>query len=163
MLSDREQRHLVLAVGAEAVDPHHRLLAPVHARLAPSRRLLDAQLRHPGLDGPGHPAEGLDLVDELARAGREARGEALDVVRPGEGVDGARDPGLVLEDELGVAGDAGGELAREGEGLVEGVGVQGLGAAEHRGEGPQWWCGRRCCTGRGSSGSPRKSGSGCGA
>ena len=44
------------------------------------------------------------------------------------------DAGLLGEDQLGVAGDPGREVGRQRQRLVEGVGVQRLGAAEHRGE-----------------------------
>ena len=43
------------------------LLAAVDARLAAGRGFLDAQLRHARLDGLGHAAELLDLLDELPR------------------------------------------------------------------------------------------------
>ena len=64
---------------------------------------------------------GLDLV-----------GQALHEVRPGQRVDRVGDPGLVGQHLLGPQGQAGRGLARQGEGLVVGVGVQRLGAAEHR-------------------------------
>ena len=41
------------------------------------------------------------------------------------------DAGLLLENDLGVSGDPSREDGRQGQRLVEGVGVQGLGAAEH--------------------------------
>ena len=40
--------------------------------------------------------------------------------------------GLLLEDDLGVAGDAGAELCRKTQGLVETVGVERLGPPKHR-------------------------------
>ena len=43
--------------------------------------------------------------------------------------------GFVLEEELRVAGDAGGEIGGQGDGLVERVGVQRLGVAERGGHG----------------------------
>ena len=48
------------------------LLAAVDRGLAARRRLLDAQLRHARLDGLGHAAERLDLLDELPRLVGEA-------------------------------------------------------------------------------------------
>ena len=80
---------------------------------------------------------------------RSARclGEGLHVVAAAERVDDLRDAGLLLDDELRVAGDAGREVGGEAERLVEGVGVQALRAAEHRGHRLDRWCARRCCTG----------------
>ena len=43
------------------------------------------------------------------------------------------DPGLLLNDDLRVPGDAGTKWSREGQGLVKGVGVEGLGASKHSG------------------------------
>ncbi len=46
-----------------------------------------------------------------------------------------RNAAFFLDDELGRAGDRGTGRRRQGHRLVEGIGVQGLGAAEHRGQG----------------------------
>ena len=61
----------------------------------------------------------------------EFRRQALDIIGAGQRIDDLGDAGLVLEDELGVAGDAGGEFRRQRDRLVEGIGVQRLRAAEH--------------------------------
>ena len=116
------------------VDADDHLLAAVDRGLPARRRFLDAQLRHARLDRLGHAAERLDLFDQLPRLVGEARGERLDVVAAAERVDHLGDAGLLGEDQLRVAGDAGGELARQRDRLVERVGVQALRAAEHRGE-----------------------------
>ena len=87
------------------------LLAAVDRGLAAGRGLLDAQLRHARLDGLGHAAERLDLLDQLPRLVGEALRERLDVVRAAERIDDVGDAGLLGEDQLGVAGDAGRELA----------------------------------------------------
>ena len=113
----------------ELVDPDHDLLAAVNARLLAGGRLLDAELGHAGLDRLGHAAQRLDLVDELARLGDQARGQGLHVVAAGQRVDHLGDAGLVLEDELRVARDAGRGHGRERDRLVERVGVQRLRAA----------------------------------
>src|SRR5262249_47807908 len=59
------------------VDADDHLLATVDAGLALGRGLLDAQLRHAGLDGLGHAAERLDLVDQLLRFVGQARRQRL--------------------------------------------------------------------------------------
>jgi hypothetical protein len=61
-------------------------------------------------------------------------GERFDVERPAERVDDVGDAALLGDDELGVAGDAGGRVARERQRLVEAVRVQALRAAEDGGE-----------------------------
>jgi hypothetical protein len=94
--------------------------------------LLDAQLRQAVLDGLGHAAERLHLLDQLPRLVGEVLRQRLDIVGAAERIDDIGDAGLVFEDQLGVAGDAGGEIRRQRHRLVEGVGVQRLRAAEHR-------------------------------
>ena len=95
---------------------------------------LDALLRHAFGNGLGHAAQRLDFRNELARLRDDGVGQALDVVAPAQGVDGARHAGLLGDDDLRVAGDARREGRRQGDGFIEGVGVQALGAAEHRGQ-----------------------------
>ena len=118
-----------------SVDPDDDLLAAVHPRLTPRRGLLDAQLRHARRHRPGHATERLDLVDERPRRPGEARGQGLDVVRARERVHHPGDPGLLAQDELGVAGNARRRLGGQRERLVERVGVQRLRAAKGGGEG----------------------------
>ena len=114
------------------VDADDHLVAAVDARLAAGRGFFDAQLRHPRLDGLGHAAERLDLLDQRPRLVREALRQRLDVVRAAERVDHVRDAGLLGEDQLRVARDARREVGRQRDRLVEAVGVQALRAAEHR-------------------------------
>ncbi len=78
------------------------------------------------------PAERLDLLDVLPRLRREIGGQPLDIERTAPGVDDAGRAAFLLQEELGVAGDAGGEVGRQGQRLVEGVGVQRLGVALRR-------------------------------
>ena len=118
---------------AELVDADDDVLAAVDARLAARRRLLDAQLRHAGLDGLGHAAHALDLLDDAERLGGQRVGERLHEVRAAPRIDHLRDAGLELQDELRVARDARRRVGRQRDRLVERVGVQALRAAEHRG------------------------------
>ena len=57
-----------LVLGAVLVDADDGVLAAVDPRLAPRRRLLDAQFRHAALDRLGHAAQRLDLVDQRPAA-----------------------------------------------------------------------------------------------
>jgi hypothetical protein len=98
------------------------------------------------LDGLGHAAQRLDLLDQLARLCDQARGQRFDVVAAGQRIDDLGDAGLVLEDQLGVARDAGRGRGRQRDRLVERVGVQRLRAAQHRRHRLDRWCGSRCCT-----------------
>ena len=126
---DLEHRNLIGVSGAVAVDPHHRLAPGIDARLGAGAGLFDAALGQAVFDGLGHAAQGLDLGDVRPGAGGEVGGEPLDIIGPTPGID---HPGLAafqLQEQLGVARDAGGEIRRQGQRLVQGIGVQALGLA----------------------------------
>ena len=131
---DVEHVDMVGVGGPVLVDADDDLLATVDAGLAPGGGLLDAELRHAGLDRLGHPAERLDLLDDRPRLLGEVGGEALDVVRAGERIDDLGHAGLLREDELRVPGDAGTEVGGEPERFVEGVRVQALRSPEDSGQ-----------------------------
>ena len=115
------------------VDPDNHVAAAVDRRLFLGRRFLDTQLRHTGFDRLGHAPQRFDLVEDLLRFFNQRCGQRLDVVGTGERVDHVADAGLLLDHQLGVAGDARRMIGRQGDRFVEGVGVQRLGAAEDRG------------------------------
>ncbi len=110
-----------------AVHPDHRLGAAVDPGLGAGRRLLDPQLRDARLDRGRHPAGRLDLGDVCPGPVGQVVGQSLDVVRPAPRVDDLRRARLLLQHQLGVAGDPGGEVGRQCDRLVERVGVQRLG------------------------------------
>ena len=68
-------------------------------------------------------------LDVRPRAARQVVGEPLDVVAAAPRVDHLGGAGLLLQQQLGVAGDPGGEVGGQRERLVQGVGVQRLGVA----------------------------------
>src|SRR5262245_18638092 len=109
------------------------VLATVDTRLPARCRLLDAQLRHAGLDGLGHAPRALHVFDDAERLGRQRVRQRLHEVRAAPRVDHLRDAGLELQDQLRVAGHAGGRVGRQRDRLVERVGVQALRTAEDGG------------------------------
>ena len=118
--------------GAVFVDADDGFLAAVDARLARGGGLLYAPLRQAREHRFRHAAERLGLVDQRPRRGDQTGGKTLNVIRPAERIDDARDSRFLLEYQLGIAGDAGRELGRQRYRLVERVGVQRLRAAERR-------------------------------
>ena len=84
----------------------------------------DAHLGDTRLDGLGHAAGRLDLLDVLPGASGQIVGEALDIGGARPGVDGAAGARLLLDDQLSVARDPRAEVGRQGDGLVEGVRMQ---------------------------------------
>ena len=123
--------HVELVLGGEpvGVDADHLLGAGVDPGLGAGGGLLDAHLGDALLDGLGHAAGLLGLLDVRPGPLGEVVGQPLDVVGAGPRVDGARRTALLLEQQLGVAGDPGREVGRQRDRLVEGVGVQRLGVA----------------------------------
>ena len=75
------------------------------------------------------PPERLDLLDMAQRLAGQIVGQPLDIVAAAPGVDRPGGAGLLLEEQLRVAGDPGREVGRQRQGLVERVGVQRLGVA----------------------------------
>ena len=114
------------------VDADHRLRAGIDARLGARGGFLDAQLRQAGLDGARHAAEFLDFLDVAPGLFGKIVGEPLDIERAAPRIDRARGAALALQDDLRVAGDAGGKIGRQRQRLVERVGVQRLRAALRR-------------------------------
>ena len=123
------------------------LLAAVDARLAPGRGLLDAQLRHARLDGLRHAAELLDLLDERPGLRRRGLRERLDVVRAAERVDHVGDAGLLGEDQLRVARDAGREVGRQRRSPRRTRSCAGSACRRAPRRAPRTRCARCCCTG----------------
>lgn len=115
------------------VDADHRLAARVDTRLGAGGGLLDAEFGDALVDRAGHAAGLLDLLDVLPGAARQVVGQALDVRAAAPRVDHPCRARLLLDQQLRVAGDAGREVRGQGEGLVQGVRVQGLGVALGRG------------------------------
>ena len=114
------------------VDADHRLLAGIDAGLGLGRGFLDAQLRYAGLDRLRHAAELLDLLDVAPGLGGEIARQPLDIIRAAPGIDDAGGAALLLQEQLGVAGDARGEVGRQRQRFVERIGVQRLGVALRR-------------------------------
>ena len=79
------------------------------------------------------PSASTSSIKRHRRRG-DRMGQALDVIAAAQRIDDMRDAGLLGEDQLGVAGDPRRGRGRQGQRLVEGIGVQRLGAAEHRGQ-----------------------------
>ena len=110
--------------------------------------LLDPQLRHPARSPPWSCRRAPRPPRSAPRPrSASSRRQALDVVGAGQRIDDMGDPGLLLQDQLGVAGDAGGEFRRQGNRFVERVGVQALRAARAPPPSPRRRCARRCCRG----------------
>ena len=123
---DLEHLDVGVLVDLVFVDADHRLLPGVDAGLGPGGGFLDPQLGDAVADGLGHPAPLGHLGDVGAGPFGELMSQPLHVVRTAPRVDRPSGAGLLLQQELGVAGDPGREVGRQRQRLVEGIGVQRL-------------------------------------
>ena len=130
---DLEYLDLLVLVDLVLVDPDHRLNTGIDAGLGARGRLLDAQLGDAVVDGLRHAAVLGDLRDVGTRPLRQLMGQPLHVVGAAPGVDRPRGARLLLQHQLGVAGDPGGEVGGQRQRLVQRVGVQRLGVTLGRG------------------------------
>ena len=124
---DLEYLDLLVLFDLVLVDPDHRLLTGVDAGLGARRRLLDPQLGDALADGLSHAAVLGDLGDVGPRPLRELMSQPLHVIGAAPGVNRPRGARLLLQHQLGVAGDPGGEVGGQRQRLVQRVGVQRLG------------------------------------
>ena len=106
------------------VDADDRLLAGVDPSLSPRSGILDPQLRDALADRLRHTAELLHLGDVRTRPVRQLVSQPLHVLRTDPRVDRPGRRRLLLQQRLGVASDARGEVGRQRERLVERVGMQ---------------------------------------
>ena len=90
---------------------------------------LDAELGDAGLDRLGHAAQFLDLLDVAPGFFRKLLRQPLDIERAAPRIGDARRAAFLLQHDLGVAGDARGEIGRQRQRLVERVRMQRLGVA----------------------------------
>ena len=113
------------------VSTYDGLYTRVDTGLCTGCSLLDTHLGHSGLDGLGHTAELLDFLDMLPCLVNEFVGEGLNIVRTCPWVDVLAHLGFVLNVDLSVTCDTGREVGRQGDGLVERIGVERLGVTQH--------------------------------
>src|SRR6266511_2930596 len=133
-----------LVVGGDVlVDPDDHLLALLELLLVAEggvgHLLLEPALLDAGEHALQHAplAEGVDALEDLLRPPLYQVGHVLDVPGAAERVDDAGDAGLLGDHLLGAHRDRRRPLGRQREHLVQRVGVQRLGAAEHGREGLQ--------------------------
>ena len=120
----------VFVVEAVLVDTDDGLATRVDLGLLAGSGLFDTHLRQSRLDGLGHATHGFHLLDVIPSTVGNLVGEALHIVGTRPRVDHAADVGLFLDVDLSVTGDTGAEIGRQGDGFVEGVGVQRLGVTQ---------------------------------
>ncbi len=124
------------------VDADHLLVALLQRPLVGEGRVGDLGGEPAVLDALEDPAghrfvraQRPDLREHALGLGLDRVGERLDVPRAAQRVRDVGHPHLLQQHLLGPQRDLGGLGRRQGQHLVEGVGVQRVGAAEHGGEG----------------------------
>ena len=122
----------VFFVFAIFVHAHDHLVAAVDHRLAGGGRFLDAQLGHAAGNRLGHAAHFLDLLHQGPGFFDQLVGQAFHVIRACQRVYHLGNAGFFLQNQLRIAGNACRKFGGQGNGLVQRVGVQRLGAAQNR-------------------------------
>ena len=129
---DLERFEQIFVLQAIFVHPDDHIVAAVDARLSRGGGGFDHRLGPAGRHGLCHAAFIFDAFDDLPCLVDQFLRQRLDIIGTAERVDDLGHPGLFLDDDLGVARDAGGEVGRQRDRFIERVGMQRLGAAEHR-------------------------------
>ena len=118
-------------MGLEAVQADDDALAFFDFPLEPVGAGADLLLDEALFNGGHGAAHAVDLVDVVLGPGLDFVGKVFDVIGTRQGVDGVADVGLIGHHLLGAQRHLDRQLGGQGQGLVIGVGVQGLGAAQH--------------------------------
>jgi len=117
------------------IDAHDHVGVAVDLGLTPGRGFFDAHFGQPGLDGFGHAAQLFHFHDVVPGFLHDGVGEGFHIVGTRPGIDDFGDVGFVLQIELGVAGYAGREIGGQSDGLIQRIGMQGLGVSQSGGQG----------------------------
>ena len=102
---------------AEQIDADDGFLARINAGLAAGGGFFDAQFGQAGFVGLGHAAQGLDFLDVRPGAPHQGLGQGLDIIGAAPGINDFADAGFLLEEKLGVAGDARRKIGRQAQWL----------------------------------------------
>ena len=133
LIVDIENIHVIFGFQTVFVYTDNHVFAAIDAGLLARSGFFDAQFGHAGFDGLCHTAFFFHFLDQLPGFFGDVVGQRLHHVGTTPGINHLGDAGFFLDDELGVASNAGRELSRQCNCFVQRVGVQRLGAAEYCG------------------------------
>ena len=119
----------------KGIHPHQNILSRIQSGLFAGGCLLNPQLGPAGLDGEGHAALRFYLAKRFPGFVDQCSGEGFQAVGTAQGVYHLANSGGLLQEQLGVAGNPGGKVRGKGNGFVQRVGVQALGASQCCGQG----------------------------
>ena len=124
-----------IVVGFKGIHANEHVLYRVKASLLDGSGFFDAELGQPCLNGLGHSPELFYLLKKFLHAFHELRAALLNGDAAAQGIHKAGDPAALLNANLRFAGDSRREIRRQGNGLVERIGMKGLGSAQCCGHG----------------------------
>ena len=130
-----EGSHGCFFLEAIFVDADDGVLAGINAGLFAGSGFFDAHFGQAGFDGFCHATQCFYFLNEGPSFVCQFVGEVFDIVGSAPRVNDFADVGFFLEIYLSVASNTGREIRWEGDGFVEGVGVEGLGVTEGGTEG----------------------------
>ena len=113
------------------VHANNDVLAGVNAGLLVSRTGFDLHLGPARFNGFGHATHGFDFFDDAPGLVGHILGEFFHHVGTSPRIDHVGDVGFFLNDQLRVAGNTGREFGWQGNGFIQCIGMQRLGAAKN--------------------------------
>ena len=113
------------------VDADDCLGAAVDMRLPARRRFFNAQFGHAGFQGLCHAAKRFDLLNMRPGAPSQVLRQALDQVGAAPRINDIANARFMSQVKLRIAGDARAEVAWQGDGFVQRVGMQRLRTAQY--------------------------------
>ena len=119
-------------IGLVFIDADNHLDAAINHRLFAGGVFFDPQFRHARRHSAGHATQRLNLIDQHHGLVNQGGCQAFHIIRPRQRIDHAGHPGFFLQNQLGIASDAGGKGGGQGNRLVQRVGMQRLGATQNR-------------------------------
>ena len=112
------------------VQANDGFLAAVDVSLTASCALFDTHLGQAGGNSLGHTAQSFNLLNMSPSTANNLISEVFQIIGTAPRVNNLANLGLVLNIQLGITGQASGEISRQRDSFVQSVSMQGLGVAQ---------------------------------
>ena len=134
LVLDLEDLEVVGSPAGEKVEPDDAVQSSINPGLLLRRGHLDALHGQTEVDGPRHPPGLFHLLDDGLGPLDEVPGPFGHRLIAPQRIHPSGRARFLLQDQLGIPGNAGGVFRRQGNGFVQGIGVQALRAAPGGGQ-----------------------------
>ena len=119
------------------IDPNDGVDSGINACLLSGCCLLDSSFGQGIFEGFGHPTGLLNFLDSIQGLAYQGLGPLFQQKRSSKRIHPRAEPAIALKVQLGVTGNAGRIIGWQGQGFVQGVGMQALGSTQDSGQGLQ--------------------------